>query len=114
VVGSASVPEWEEGIWNLRAGTPISERAGDGALDWLPCGMPANAVAGASDPTRLRSLTGSVSLPKRNYGHEKRQKELNKQRKREEKLQRKLDRTASQPEDADTTESPGPDRPAAE
>jgi hypothetical protein len=31
-------------------------------------------------------------LPKRNYGFEKRQKELNKQRKREEKEQRKLDR----------------------
>ncbi|HEY7633930.1 MAG TPA: hypothetical protein VH763_00175 [Gemmatimonadales bacterium] len=31
-------------------------------------------------------------MPKRNYGFEKRQKELNKQRKREEKEQRKLDR----------------------
>jgi hypothetical protein len=35
---------------------------------------------------------GSVSLPKRNFGFEKRQKELNKQRKKEEKKQRKLDR----------------------
>jgi hypothetical protein len=34
----------------------------------------------------------SVSLPKRNFGFEKRQKELNKQRKKEEKKQRKLDR----------------------
>jgi hypothetical protein len=33
-------------------------------------------------------------LPKRNYGFEKRQKELNKQRKREEKQQRKLDRSS--------------------
>jgi hypothetical protein len=33
-------------------------------------------------------------LPKRNFGFEKRQKELNKQRKREEKQQRKLDRAA--------------------
>jgi hypothetical protein len=32
-------------------------------------------------------------LPKRNYGFEKRQKELNKQRKREAKEQRKLDRS---------------------
>jgi len=31
-------------------------------------------------------------LPKRNYGYEKRQKELNKQRKQEEKRQRKRDR----------------------
>ena len=32
-------------------------------------------------------------MPKRNYGFEKRQKELNKQRKQEEKRQRRLDRT---------------------
>jgi hypothetical protein len=32
-------------------------------------------------------------LPKRNYGYEKRQKELNRQRKQEEKRQRKLDRS---------------------
>lgn len=31
-------------------------------------------------------------MPKRNYGYEKRQKELNRQRKQEEKRQRKLDR----------------------
>jgi hypothetical protein len=31
-------------------------------------------------------------LPKRNFGFEKRQKELNRQRKQEEKKQRKLDR----------------------
>ncbi len=31
-------------------------------------------------------------MPKRNFGFEKRQKELNKQRKKEEKQQRKLDR----------------------
>ena len=34
----------------------------------------------------------SLSLPKRNFGFEKRQKELNRQRKQEEKKQRKLDR----------------------
>jgi hypothetical protein len=32
-------------------------------------------------------------MPKRNYGFEKRQKELNRQRKQEEKRQRKLERT---------------------
>jgi hypothetical protein len=34
-------------------------------------------------------------LPKRNYGYEKRQKELTKQAKREEKRQRKLDRAGA-------------------
>jgi len=38
-------------------------------------------------------------LPKRNFGFEKRQKELNKQRKREEKQQRKLDRAATPAEE---------------
>ena len=42
-----------------------------------------------------------TTLPKRNYGFEKRQKELNKQRKREEKTQRKLDRAKP------ATEAPG-------
>jgi hypothetical protein len=37
-------------------------------------------------------------LPKRNYGYEKRQKELGKQAKREQKRQRKLDRAAESPE----------------
>jgi hypothetical protein len=53
-------------------------------------------------------------LPKRNYGHEKRQKELNKQRKKEEKLQRKLDRTNARVENADPAETTAPDLPAAE
>ena len=34
-------------------------------------------------------------MPKRNYGFEKRQKELNRQRKQEEKRQRKLERAES-------------------
>ena len=37
-------------------------------------------------------------MPKRNYGYEKRQKELNKQRKKEEKRQRKLDRAKAGPD----------------
>ena len=37
-------------------------------------------------------------MPKRNYGFEKRQKEMNKQRKRDEKLQRKLDRATNRAE----------------
>jgi hypothetical protein len=39
-------------------------------------------------------------MPKRNYGFEKRQKELNKQRKQEEKRQRKLDRAEATPENS--------------
>jgi hypothetical protein len=39
-------------------------------------------------------------LPKRNYGFEKRQKELNRQRKREEKEQRKLERAKGLIEEA--------------
>jgi hypothetical protein len=38
-------------------------------------------------------------VPKRNYGFEKRQKELNKQRKQEEKRQRRLDRNEPPPAD---------------
>ena len=37
-------------------------------------------------------------MPKRNYGFEKRQKELNKQRKRDEKLQKKLARSTDREE----------------
>jgi hypothetical protein len=40
-----------------------------------------------------------VPLPKRNYGYEKRQKELNRQRKQEEKRQRRLDRTDAPPDE---------------
>jgi hypothetical protein len=37
-------------------------------------------------------------VPKRNYGFEKRQKELNRQQKRAEKAQRKLERVAPTPD----------------
>jgi hypothetical protein len=45
-------------------------------------------------------------LPKRNYGYEKRQKELNKQRKQEEKRQRRLDRTEAPTEEHKIEELP--------
>jgi hypothetical protein len=51
------------------------------------------------------------ALPKRNYGYEKRQKELNKQRKQEEKRQRRLLRTDSPPEDLKVDEAASPDSP---
>lgn len=49
-------------------------------------------------------------MPKRNYGYEKRQKELIKQRKQEDKRQRKLDRANAQREDMrpEDVESPEP------
>jgi len=51
-------------------------------------------------------------LPKRNYGFEKRQKELNKQRKREEKEQRKLERASGRGDDGLPGEAPEPAAPA--
>jgi hypothetical protein len=45
-------------------------------------------------------------LPKRNYGYEKRQKELTRQRKQEEKRQRKLDLTEPPPVDAKIEDTP--------
>jgi hypothetical protein len=50
-------------------------------------------------------------LPKRNYGYEKRQKELNRQRKQEEKRQRRLDRTETPPEEVKVDEPTAPDIP---
>ena len=47
-------------------------------------------------------------MPKRNYGYEKRQKELNKQRKREEKLQRKLERATNRAEDGPSGDADPP------
>ena len=49
-------------------------------------------------------------MPKRNYGYEKRQKELTRQRKQEEKRQRKLDRTEALPPEPvrpDDSDPPG-------
>jgi hypothetical protein len=45
-------------------------------------------------------------LPKRNYGFEKRQKELNRQQKQEDKRQRRLERTAQPDEDSVTDLTP--------
>jgi len=53
-------------------------------------------------------------LPKRNYGYEKRQKELNRQRKKEEKRQRKLERSKSGPEEGPADETTPMDLPAQE
>jgi hypothetical protein len=53
-------------------------------------------------------------VPKRNYGFEKRQKELNRQRKKEEKRQRKLDRAKAQDGGARAEETIELDSPAEE
>jgi hypothetical protein len=62
------------------------------------------AQAGTLGPDR------SVLLPKRNYGYEKRQKELTRQNKREEKRQRKLERAVEPAveSEGDQPESPAP------
>ena len=53
-------------------------------------------------------------MPKRNYGFEKRQKELIKQRKQEEKRQRKLDRANAPPEAGEIDEAEPPTAPPDE
>lgn len=50
-------------------------------------------------------------MPKRNYGFEKRQKELKRQQKQEEKRQRKLDRAKAQADETHTDETAGSDLP---
>ena len=45
-------------------------------------------------------------MPKRNYGFEKRQKELNRQQKQEAKRQRRLERTEAPVEDGSVEEEP--------
>ncbi len=52
---------------------------------------------------------GHSSLPKRNYGFEKRQKELSKQRQKEEKKLRKLERTRTLTEDSPVEKAPSAD-----
>jgi hypothetical protein len=47
-------------------------------------------------------------LPKRNYGYEKRQKELHKQQKREEKLKRKLERADVPADESNGDENASP------
>jgi hypothetical protein len=53
-------------------------------------------------------------LPKRNYGYEKRQKELNRQRKKEEKRQRKLERSKTGPDETPADETASLDLPPQE
>ena len=49
-------------------------------------------------------------MPKRDYGYQKRQKELHKQEKRAEKLKRKLERTEpATPAEAEDPEAPPPE-----
>jgi hypothetical protein len=52
-------------------------------------------------------------VPKRNYGFEKRQKELNRQQKQEEKRQRRLERSESPPDEEEQTEQAPPETPRA-
>ena len=62
-------------------------------------------------PASALSPTGSGLLARNNYGFEKRQKELRRQLKKEEKRQRKLDRAKEAPE-AKPDEPEPPEAPA--
>ena len=55
---------------------------------------------------RSATALGSVGLPKRNYGHEKRLKELKRQQKQEEKRQRKRDKAETPSSVAQPSEAP--------
>jgi hypothetical protein len=112
-LGNASVPEWVEGNRNLAAGTPIREQSSDGRLRPLPY-VGVTTSADGSAPTSSVRPNGSVPLPKHTYRREKREKELNRQRKREEKQQRKLDRAAARAENPDAAEPATPGAPASE
>ena len=57
---------------------------------------------------RLRGHLQGAPVSKRNYGYEKRQKELNRQRRQEEKRQRKLDKSGAPPEDGQEDQPPSP------
>jgi hypothetical protein len=61
-------------------------------------------------PDDVHGPTWESRLPKRNYGYEKRQKELHKQQKREDKLKRKLERADVPADEPSTDESTSPPR----
>lgn len=67
--------------------------------------MPGRHSAGRRYPP---ISTGTTALPKRNYGYEKRQKEILKQTKRDEKRQRKLDRANDPTAEESPADEPGP------
>ena len=77
-------------------------------------GQPAKPATAPRRPSRFRGPTGSPPVPKRNYSFEKRQKELNRQRKKEEKRQRKLDRAKTQGDEAQAEETTQLDSPVEE
>jgi hypothetical protein len=100
VAREVSVPSWPEPSSNLAAGPTISEGRSGRTPDRLACAVPVNVP-----------LLGVIIVPKRNYGQEKRQREVSRRLKQAEKLQRKLDRTNPAAEDADGIESAAPDLP---
>jgi hypothetical protein len=59
-----------------------------------------------ADPLASAAQIEIIAVPKRNYGYEKRQKELTKRNKQEEKRQRKLER-ANEPTEESRGEEPG-------
>ena len=75
------------------------------ATDRLGCVRSASAVLDHSDSPRIRTDL-EVALARQNFGHEKRQRELARAKKKAEKLQRKLDRQNAPTEDATASDAP--------
>jgi hypothetical protein len=57
--------------------------------------------------SRIRTWSGGVPMARNNYGFEKRQRELLKERKKEEKRQKKLERSNADQVVDSTTQEPG-------
>lgn len=70
------------------------------------------AVAGNAPASSFRNAQPRGSVPKRNYGFEKRQKELAKMQKRQLKAERRAERAQPQPEEqAGDSDAPLPPDP---
>ena len=72
--------------------------------------MPPRSAGYIGRCPRVRALPGETHLASPNYSYEKRQRELAKKRKAEDKRQRKL---SGKPEDANATDEPQNDGEAA-
>lgn len=74
----------------------------------LVSGMPESAPADPRPAAAPVPSGGSLTLAKHKFGFEKRQRELNKERKRAEKQQRKLDRANEREPQPDQEAEPTP------
>ena len=89
-------------------GFRLRDPARAGRPDALLCGSSANGAADPGLPVRCTTWKGPT-VPKRNYGQAKRQREASREQKKAEKLQRKMERMQDLPAD----DSAAPDAPEA-